>query len=98
MKQETETLTNWEDSEQQQQLIEALRTRQVTVDFNKVNGEFRSMTCTLSEDLIPVDKYPKTEDESVTKKKISNQALRVFDINKQEWRSFRWSNIVDVTF
>jgi hypothetical protein len=98
MNEETAKLKTWENVDQQQWLVKLLREGEVTVEFTKVNGEFRSMKCTLNQNLIPEDKRPKEDDVGKSEKKISDQALRVFDTNKQEWRSFRWSNLIEIIF
>lgn len=63
--------------------------------FTKKDGTEREMRCTLSESRIPADKQPK---ESTASSQTSGSALRVFDTEKQEWRSFRWDSIKQVTF
>jgi hypothetical protein len=65
-----------------------LRARTCRVIFTKVNGEERDMQCTLNMDTIPVDKQPKTGKEHV------DSVIRAFDINKQEFRSFRVENVI----
>lgn len=79
-------------------LISHLRMGNVTVDFEKVNGEFRSMECTLQESAIPETQLPKPLAEGATPRKVSEESLRVFDVNKQEWRAFRWDKIKRVSF
>lgn len=84
--QESETFRKW--------LIEHLHLGEVTVGFTKKDGEFRSMKCTLSENLIPQDKMPK----GTGTRKTSETTQSVFDVNKQEWRSFLWANVQNVSF
>ncbi len=76
-------------------LVEHLHHGEVTVGFTKKDGEFRSMKCTLSEGLIPQDKMPKGTGK---KKADVPTSQSVFDVNKQEWRSFLWENIQSVSF
>ena len=64
----------------------------VRVSFTKKDGTPRDMLCTLSDSQIPEDKKPKSE----TTVKFSEEAIRVFDLDKQEWRSFRWDSITSV--
>jgi len=71
-----------------------LQEREVTVDFEKANGEFRSMKCTLREDLGA--KYSMTE--SKTPRKPNLDVCVVWDINQQAWRSFRWDRLKRVQF
>lgn len=68
--------------------------KDVCVTFTKKDGSNRDMFCTLVESRIPTDKQPKTE----TTGKDSGSALRVFDTEKQEWRSFRWDSVTKVGF
>ena len=63
------------------------------VTFTKKDGTERKMRCTLLEQAIPEDKRPKTEGSSFT-----DEAVRVFDMEKQEWRAFRFDSIKNVTF
>ena len=65
------------------------------VVFTKKDGTEREMRCTLSAGRIPADKTPVTK-ESVSQ--TSGSAVRVFDEDKQEWRSFRWDSIKEVRF
>ena len=65
------------------------------VTFTKKDGTNRDMRCTLCEGRIPADKQPKNEGTSA---KDSGSAVRVFDTEKQEWRSFRWDSVTKVSF
>ena len=68
--------------------------REVTVDFDKVNGEFRSMKCTLSEDLGA--KYTVTENKNP--RKLNPDVCVVWDTDQQAWRSFRWDRMRRIQF
>ena len=70
------------------EMINELRTRECRVIFTKVNGEERDMQCTLNMQFIPEDKRPKTGKEYV------DDVIRAFDVNKQEFRSFRVENVI----
>lgn len=75
-----------------------LQAQSVTVTFVKADGSVRDMTCTLNWDLIPTDKQPKAPvdgivRESRQRKQPDEHSLRVFDIEKQEWRSFRFDRL-----
>jgi hypothetical protein len=72
-------------------------TKNLCVVFTKKDGTDREMFCTLSESRIPSDKQPKTET-GTTARSFSDDALRVFDTEKQEWRSFRWDSVKEVRF
>ena len=71
-----------------------LQTTSVTVDFEKANGEFRSMECTLREDLGA--KY--TVKENITPKKPNPDVCVVWDVNQAAWRSFRWDRMKRIQF
>lgn len=75
----------------------------VTIVFVKADGTEREMLCTLNWDLIPVDKQPghppidgKFVKESKSRKDPDPHSLRVFDVAKQEWRSFRFDRLKKV--
>lgn len=71
-----------------------LQEREVTVDFEKANGEFRSMKCTLNPDLGA--KY--TVNESTKSKQPNPDVCVVWDTNQQAWRSFRWDRVKRIQF
>lgn len=68
--------------------------KDVCITFTKKDGTDRNMFCTLVESRIPSEKQPKTETTGTD----SGSALRVFDTEKQEWRSFRWDSVIKVAF
>lgn len=68
--------------------------KDLRITFTKKDGSDREMRCTLIEERIPTDKRPKESQNTSN----SGSALRVFDTEKQEWRSFRWDSIKQVTF
>jgi len=70
------------------EMMTELRTRQCRVIFKKINGEERDMQCTLNMQFIPEDKQPKTGKEYL------DDVIRAFDVNKQEFRSFRVENVI----
>ena len=63
------------------------------VTFTKKDGTVREMNCTLKPDLV-ID-YEKKTDKT---KNVSEETCPVFDIDKQEWRSFRYDSITSITF
>jgi hypothetical protein len=69
--------------------------KSLCVTFTKKDGTTRDMQCTLCEGRIPADKTPKSEGKTSTD---SGSAVRVFDIEKSEWRSFRWDSVTKVSF
>lgn len=70
----------------------------VTVTFTKADGTDREMLCTLDHSQIPETPIkPKPVDgvvrESKERKKPDEHSIRVFDLDKQEWRSFRFERL-----
>ena len=66
-----------------------LRENIVNVTFTKANGEERKMRCTLRREFLP-------EIEEGTEKKerkVSTEAARVWDLDKNSWRSFRLDSL-----
>ena len=71
-----------------------LQEREITVDFEKATGEFRSMKCTLRADLGA--KY--TVAENKKPKKTNPDVCVVWDTTQQAWRSFRWDRMKRIQF
>src|SRR6056297_1368916 len=64
----------------------------VEVDFLKLNGDRRIMTCTLREDIKP--QATKTDPMSQTKvRDVSDAVVSVWDVNARGWRSFRYERV-----
>lgn len=76
------------------ELREQLKDNVMVVDFVKVNGDKRVMTCTLREDMLPTKVL--TEDTDGTQRKAPNETISVWDVNAKGWRSFRYSSIVEI--
>ena len=85
-----------------------LNTNSATVTFVKADGTVRDMRCTLDHDKIPVQ--PAKPAPAVTgpvdgivreskkpRKAPDVHSLRVYDLEKQEWRSFRFDRLKKVT-
>jgi len=70
-----------------------LKTQEVTISFTKKDGTERKMLCTLAENKIPSEKMPKNSGKSK-----SDDALAVFDLEKNDWRSFRWDSVTKIDF
>lgn len=71
----------------------------ITVTFTKADGTDREMLCTLDLTKLPpvaapVDGIVK---EAKERKKPDEHSLRVFDLEKNEWRSFRFDRLKKVT-
>lgn len=75
----------------------------VTVAFIKADGTEREMLCTLDHAQIPETPIkPKPVDGIVRESKKPRKepdphSIRVFDLDKQEWRSFRFDRLRKVT-
>jgi hypothetical protein len=73
----------------------------ITVTFVKADGTDREMLCTLDPELLPpsptgpVDGIVK--ESKKPRKEPDPHSLRVFDVEKQEWRSFRFDRLKKVT-
>ena len=81
------------------------------IDFVKSDGTVRQMHCTLDHDQIPVSTakpVPATKSSASTtvaesvestkpRKPPSDETLRVYDLDKQEWRSFRFDRLQNIT-
>ena len=63
-----------------------------TITFTKVDGSERVMKCTLEADKLP-PAVPLAEGKTPRKETVSTKALRVFDLEKKEWRSFTTKNV-----
>jgi len=74
-------------------LLHDINIKDLRVTFTKTDGTERTLTCTLAESAIPADKAPKG-----TGRETSDATQRVFDIEKSEWRSFRWDAVKRVEF
>ena len=69
----------------------------LVVDFTKLSGDKRVMTCTLREDMKP----SATKTDTMSQKKVremSDAVVNVWDVNARGWRSFRYDriNAVDI--
>jgi hypothetical protein len=62
------------------------------VTFTKADGTERVMNCTLEPDQLPVVEIK----EGAKPRKESTTSLRVFDLDKKEWRSFTIKNVKNV--
>ena len=79
-----------------------LQQTSVTVSFTKADGTERDMLCTLDWDKIPKEKQPIQQGSGVIqegkqRKQPDEHSLRVFDLEKNEWRSFRFDRLRKVT-
>lgn len=76
-----------QQSDTLQLLREALHTHVVQVHFIKTDGSMRIMQATLRESDLP----PQTE--TTNPRASSPQVCKVWDLDKQAWRSFRTDHV-----
>lgn len=60
----------------------------LVVDFTKLDGDKRVMTCTLREDM-----KPKQVVKEGATKKVNDSVVNVWDVNAQGWRSFKYDRL-----
>ena len=70
-------------------IVGLLKNNVCDVKFTKVDGSPRTMKCTLREELIP----PKEKNPVPAGTFEAIKSVRVFDLEKQEWRSFRVDSV-----
>jgi len=93
----SETVANLKGIPTKTDLKNLLEQNVLTVDFTKLNGDKRVMTCTLREDMKPA--AVKTDPLSQKKvREVSDAVVSVWDVNAKGWRSFRYEriNAVDI--
>jgi len=93
----SETVANLKGIPTKEDLKLLLSQNVLTVDFTKLDGDKRVMTCTLREDIKPTA----TKSDPMSQKKVrevSDAVVSVWDVNAKGWRSFRYDriNAVDV--
>ena len=91
-------LTEWKDKDWDKftkWLKSMLTMSDVTVTFTKTDGTERIMKCTLNPEMLPKVE-PKTITEDAKPRKENTSAMRVFDLEKNEWRSFTIKNVTRV--
>ena len=88
----SETVANLKGIPTKEELKLLLSQNVVTVDFTKLDGDKRVMTCTLREDIKPTA----TKSDPMSQKKVrevSDAVVSVWDVNAKGWRSFRYDRI-----
>ena len=90
-----ETVANLKGIPLKEDLKKMLEQNVIIVDFTKLNGDKRIMTCTLREDMKP--QATKTDPMSQKKvREVSDAVVSVWDVNAKGWRSFRYERINSV--
>ena len=69
------------------EMKQALAKGVCTVVFQKLNGEERTMHCTSNTEFMPEEKKPRAAVDG------RDHVIAVFDVTKQEWRSFRVDSV-----
>ena len=90
-----ETVATLKGIPNQKDLTMQLEQNVLVVDFNKISGVMRVMTCTLREDMKPAA----TKTDTMSQKKVremSDAVVNVWDVNAKGWRSFRYDRINSV--
>jgi len=77
------------------EIITMLQSGICEVTFTKVNGELRTMPCTLKSELLPIIDTQNIQEGKTRKTNINN--LSVWCTDKNEWRSFKIANVQEVT-
>jgi hypothetical protein len=75
-------------------LIDMLRNNIVTVTFTKVNGEERTMKCTLMAEYVP---NAPSNNGQVLLQESESKAVSVWDTEMNGWRSFRVENVKSIS-
>lgn len=75
-------------------LIDMLRNNIVTVTFTKVNGEERTMKCTLMAEYVP---NAPSNNGQVLLQESESKAVSVWDTEVNGWRSFRIDSVKSIS-
>jgi bifunctional DNA-binding transcriptional regulator/antitoxin component of YhaV-PrlF toxin-antitoxin module len=71
------------------EMTEVLKNHVCVVSFEKVDGEFRKMRCTLMESYLPT-----IESSKGSPRIFPDNVIPVWDIDKGAWRSFRVDKVL----
>jgi hypothetical protein len=75
-------------------LIDMLRNNVVTVTFTKVNGQERTMKCTLMAEYVP---NAPTNNGQVLLEESESKAISVWNTELNGWRSFRVDSVKSIS-
>ena len=67
----------------------------INLTFRKNDGTMREMRCTLRDEYLIESK---TTTEPKKPRKVSEDSIAVIDLDKNEWRSFRYDSVKRVNF
>lgn len=73
-------------------LMKMLRAGRTTVVFTKMDGVERTMVCTLNLDMVPSEHHPTNEQVFPPDGNLPT-TIRVYDLEKTGWRSFRLDKV-----
>ncbi len=77
-----------------------LQKQPITVTFTKADGTDREMLCTLNPEQLPPVPMPIdgiVKESKKPRKEPDPHSIRVFDLEKKEWRSFRFDRVKKLT-
>ena len=78
-----------------QELLELLRDKIVSITFDKLNGDERTMRCTLIPEVLPkADKEDKLSQTRV--RNLEDAVFVVWSLEANAWRSFRYDRLKSV--
>ena len=93
-------VTDEQKAESRQWLKEHLHHGEVTITFTKIDGTERTMRCTTCPDLLPPAPIVEVDESAPPKKerKENPDVARVYDLDKGDWRSFRFDSVTNIQF
>jgi hypothetical protein len=91
----TKKFIEFTDEESRDWLRVLLTECTISLTFTKKNGENRVIQATLNSKLIP---NSENSVGNTKKRKISEEAQPVYDVEAKGWRSFRWDSISKLEF
>jgi len=74
-------------------VVEMLNAGPLKIKFKKADGTVREMLASLNKDI--VTEYERKTDRT---KEKNRDVQSVFDLDKNEWRSFRWDNFLSYEY
>ena len=78
-----------------QELLDLLRDKIVSITFDKLNGDERTMRCTLIPEVLPkADKEDKLSQTRV--RNLEDAVFVVWSLEANAWRSFRYDRLKSV--
>jgi hypothetical protein len=76
---------------QYQEIVDLLHNNNCEVTFTKIDGSVRVMPCTLRPEALPAQLT-----ESKKTKATNDKVISAYCLDKQEWRSFKVANVIQV--